>query len=127
MCSNLYRKLNTKQFVMKKLLIANEYEILISEIEINAIIDTACTKTVSGEKKIFFNFIKCLDDSAFKKVQVVPWRKIFKFGDGWKVYSKRKAIMTAKIGKTEYFIQTIIVNEKIWLWLSKSSLKKADT
>ena len=35
--------------------------------------------------------------------------------------------MTAKIGKTEYFIQTIIVNEKIWLWLSKSSLKKADT
>ena len=119
MCSNLYPKLNTKQFVMKKLLIANEYEILISEIEMNAIIDTACTKTVSREKNFFFNFIKCLDDSAFKKVQVVPWRKIFKFGDGRKVYSKCKAIMTAKIGKTEYFIQTIIVNEKIWLWLSK--------
>ena len=32
------------------ILITNEYEILISEMETNAIIDTACTKTVSGEK-----------------------------------------------------------------------------
>ena len=32
------------------ILMTNEYEILISEMETNAIIDTACMKTISGEK-----------------------------------------------------------------------------
>ena len=31
------------------ILMTNEYEILINEMEVNAVIDTACTKTVSGE------------------------------------------------------------------------------
>ena len=44
----------------------NEYEIMISEMETNAIIDTACTERVSGEK-CFFSFIKCLDDTALNK------------------------------------------------------------
>ena len=39
------------------ILITNEYEKLISEMETNAIIDTACTKTVSGEKW-FWNFLE---------------------------------------------------------------------
>ena len=39
------------------ILITNEFEILISEMETNAITDTACTKTVSGEKW-FLNFLK---------------------------------------------------------------------
>ena len=92
----------------------------------SVIIDTACTKAVSGEK-YFFNFMKCLDDIALNKVHVVPSRKICKFGDDRKVYSKYKAIIPAKISKTECYIQTEIVNEKIPLLLSKSSLKKVDT
>ena len=32
------------------ILMTNDQEILTSEMETNAIIDTACTKTVSGEK-----------------------------------------------------------------------------
>ena len=31
------------------ILMTNEYEILINEMEVHAVIDTACTKTVSGE------------------------------------------------------------------------------
>ena len=108
------------------LLTNNEYEILISEMETNAIIDTACTKTVSGEKW-FNNFISCLDDTALNSVKIIPSKKVFKFGDGRKVYSKYQAIIPAKIGSKECFIQTEIVEEKIPLLLSKSSLKKADT
>ena len=62
------------------ILMTNEYEILISEMETNAIIDTACTKTVLGEKW-FLNFMKCLDDTALNKVQAIPSRKVFKFGE----------------------------------------------
>ena len=39
------------------ILITNEFEILISEMETNAITDTACMKTLSGEKW-FLNFLK---------------------------------------------------------------------
>ena len=105
------------------ILMKNEYEILISEMETNAIIDTACTKTVSGEKW-FLNFIKCLDDTALNKVQVIPSRKVFEFGDGRKISPKYKAIIPAKMGKTKCYIQTEIVNEKIQLWLSKSIIKE---
>ena len=83
-------------------------------------------ENVSGEKW-FLNFMKCLDDTVLNKVQVIPSRKLFKFGDDRTVYSKYKATILAKIGKTECYIQTEIVNEKIPLLLSKSSLKKADT
>ena len=49
------------------ILMTNEYEIMISELEANAIIDTVCMKTVSGEKW-FLNFMICLDDTALNKV-----------------------------------------------------------
>ena len=52
------------------ILMTSEYEILINEMEVNAIIDTACTKTLSG-KNWFHNFPKCLDDTAFNKVKIV--------------------------------------------------------
>ena len=53
--------------------------------------------------------------------------EVFKFGDGRKVYSKYQAIIPAKIGYKECFIQTEIVDEKIPFLLSKTSFKKADT
>ena len=63
------------------ILMTNEYEILINEMKVNAIIDTACTKTVFG-KNWFHNFLKCLDDTALNKVKIVSSEKTFKFGDG---------------------------------------------
>ena len=107
------------------ILMTSEYEILINEMETNATIDTACMKTVG--KKWFLNLMKCLDDTSLNKVQVIPSRKLFKFGDGWEFYWKHLPITPAKIGKTKCYIQTKIVNEKILLLLSKSSLKKTDT
>ena len=108
------------------ILMTNEYEILINEMEVNAVIDTACTKTVSGENW-FQNYLKCLDDTALNKVRVIPSEKTFKFGDGRKIVSNFQATIPAKIGSTDCFIQTEIVNENIPLLLSKTSLKKAET
>ena len=104
----------------------NEYEILINEMETNAIIDTARMKTVSGERW-FFNYMDCLDDTAINLIEIKPSRKVFKSGDGRKVYFKYQAIIPAKIESKECFIQTEIADEKIPLLLSKTSLKKADT
>ena len=101
----------------------NEYEILINEMETNAITDIACMKTVSGEKW-FYNYMNCLDDTAINLIEIKPSRKVFKFGDARKVYSKYQAIIPAKIGSKESFIQTEIVDEKIQLLLSKTSLKR---
>ena len=51
----------------------NEYEILINEMQTNPIIDTACTKTVSGEKW-FFNYMNCLDKKAINLIEIKPSR-----------------------------------------------------
>ena len=83
-------------------------------------------KTVSGENW-FQNYLKCLDDTALNKVRVIPSEKTFKFGDGRKIVSNFQATIPAKIGSTDCFIQTEIVNEKISFLLSKTSLKKAET
>ena len=77
------------------ILMSNEYEMLISEMETNAIIDTACMKAVSGEKW-FLNFMKCLDDPSLNKVQVIPSRKVFKFGDGRKFMQNIKQFFQLK-------------------------------
>ena len=105
------------------ILMTSEYEILINEMEVNDIIDTTCTKTVS-RKNWFHNFLKCLDDTAFDKVKIVSNEKTFKFGDGQKVFSTFQAIISAKIVSTDCFIKTEIVNKKIPLLLYKSNLKK---
>ena len=49
-------------------------------------------------KNFFFNFRKCLEDTALNKVQVISSRKVFKFGNGRNVYLKYKTIIPAKIG-----------------------------
>ena len=95
------------------ILMTSEYEILINEMEVNAIIDTACTKTVSG-KNWFHNFLKCLD-TAFNRVKIVSSEKVF---------STFQAIISAKIVSTNCFIKTEIVHKKIPLLLYKSNLKK---
>ena len=48
--------------------------------------------------EIFWN------DTALNKIQVISSRKVIKFGDGRKSYSKYKAIIPAQIDKTECYI-----------------------
>ena len=78
------------------ILMTSEYEILINEIEVNATIDTAWTKTVFG-KNWFHNLLKCLDDTVFNKVKIVSSEKTFKFGDVGRFSSKSSKSLFLKI------------------------------
>ena len=94
--------------------------------DLNAIIDTACTKTVAGEEWLN-NYLKNLDDTLTNQAEVNPSSRIFKFGGGHKVTAISSVKIPAQIGEKNCSIITKIVKEKIHLLLSKSSLKKADT
>jgi hypothetical protein len=87
-----------------------------------AVIDTACTRTVCGDKWLN-NFIESTKDD----VRTVYSRKPFKFGDGNIVYSYSKATLPVTIAETKCNIETEVVKEDIPLLLSKTSLKKAGT
>ena len=98
----------------------------VDEMLTKAVIDTACTKTVAGELWLQ-NYMKNLDDTSLNQVEISESHKVFKFGDGRKVIATSKAKLPAQIGNTKCFIKAEIVQEKIPLLLSKTSLKKAGT
>ena len=93
--------------------------------ELNAIIDTACTRTAAGQGWLQ-NYLKNLDDSLLNQVEITKSNKVFKFGDGHQVTSLSSVKIPAKIGQKNCFINTEIVDENIPLLLSKTSLKKAN-
>lgn len=103
-------------------------EIFLTESLGSAIIDTACTRTVCGEKWLE-NYIEDLDqDQVSHLVQTVTTScRPFRFGDGNVVHSNRKVKLPAKIGETKCYIETEVVQADIPLLLSKASLKKAGT
>ena len=104
----------------------NEHEIFVIESLGSAIIDTACTRTVCGEKWLQ-HFKDSLNNHNKKKFFTEPSQKVFRFGDGKTVYSTKIATIPAKIGDTRCSIQTEVVPAEIPLLLSKESLQKAGT
>ena len=94
--------------------------------DLNAIIDTACTKTVAGEEWLN-NYLKNLDDTLINQVEVNPSNRISKFGDGHKVTAISSVKRPAQSWEKNCLNITETVKEKIPLLLSKLSLKKADT
>ena len=101
-------------------------EILLAEASKSAIVDTACTKTVAGEKW-FAQYCDQLSDENEKRVKLLPSHTPFKFGDGRTVFSNGKAIIPANVAGKECTIEAEVVSENIPLLLSKSSLKRAGT
>ena len=92
----------------------------------SAVIDNTCCKTIAGNEW-FDNYTKKLDDTSLNKIDLFQSDTPFKFGDGQKILSEKRAIIWAKIGDTECKIDVEIVNVKIALFLSKLSLKTANT
>ena len=64
-------------------------EIFVAEVSKAAVVDTACTETVTGEKWLQ-DYMSSLDETLKKQVQVNSSTTGFKFGDGRKVYSTKK-------------------------------------
>ena len=101
-------------------------EIFVTEASKSAVIDTACTKTVAGEKW-FENYKSNLTEKAKQEIEIHPSSTSFKFGDGRKVQALFRVIFPVIIANTHCKINVDIVSENILLLLSKSSLKKCRT
>lgn len=91
-----------------------------------ALIDTACTKTVCGQRW-FADYINILNTNKIKYIGDITSHTSFKFGDSEAIYSKFKAILPIVIGKVKCKILTDVVDANIPLLLSKESLKRANT
>ena len=68
------------------------------QFDLNAIIGTACAKTVAGEEWLN-NYFKNLGDTSINQVEVNPTSRIFKFGDGHKVTAISSVKIPAQIGE----------------------------
>ena len=106
--------------------LSTQYDVLTIESLGTAVIDTACTRTVCGEKW-FNNFVENMRESDRYKMKIIPSRKVFKFGDGKTVKSCKSALIPVIIGHKNCDIQTEVVKADIPLLLSKESLQKAET
>ena len=95
-------------------------EIFIAEASKLAVVDTACTKTVTGEE-CYMNYIKDLLCELKSQIKFVESNTLFKFGDGHKVFSYRKVALPANIAGINCFIDI-----ELPLLLSKSFFKKAN-
>ena len=102
----------------------SDYEIFMVEALGSAVIDTACTRTVCGEKWLD-SYVQGLDESKIQQVINMESSKPFKFGDGKVVHSTKKVKIPAKVGKTKCCIETEVVPSDIPLLLSKALLKRA--
>lgn len=99
-------------------------EIFMVEAFGSAVIDTACTKTVCGEKKLE-DYTSGLTQSEFLKISDKQSARPFRCGDGKVVHSTRKVTIPARIGHTKGKIETEVVPADIPMHLSKTSLKRA--
>ena len=102
------------------------YEIFTVEAFGAAILDTACSKTVCGQRW-FDNYMSNLSQFDKDKVTYTASSKLFKFGDGATVRSLKLVKLPCRIGTVNCTIDTEVVPTDIPLLLSKSSLQRAGT
>ena len=88
------------------------------------ILDSACTKTVTGETWLNC-FIDTLQDKDKALVEYASTDTKFKFGDGVEVTATKKVKFPAVIGSHKVMIESCIVKNEIPLLLSRGSMKKA--
>ncbi|KAJ8029370.1 hypothetical protein HOLleu_28748 [Holothuria leucospilota] len=104
----------------------NKNEIFMIESYGEAVLDTACTKTVCGRRWIQ-EYISKLDGAESELINSVDSSQEFKFGDGATYKSTGDCVIPAVIGDTACQTATEIVECDIPLLLSKDSLKRANT
>ena len=91
-------------------------EIFVVQASKLAAIDTACTKTVAGEKW-YQNFITNLPNDYVAQIESFPSETVFKFGDGRKVKSTESVTFSVVIADKKSKIKEEIVKENMPLLL----------
>ena len=89
-----------------------------------AVLDSACTKTVTGGTWLNL-FIDTLTEEDKKLVNIRPSDINFRFGDGIEVNSTEIARFPVVIGRKKVMIETNIVSNDIPLLVSRVSMKRA--
>ena len=102
----------------------NEIQVLLSESINAAVLDSACSSTVAGDK-----WMQCYVDSLStqKRDRIIREQSdtIFRFGGGQKLKSKEKVTFPCEIAGVQCKITTDVVDSDIPLLLGKPSMKKA--
>ena len=102
----------------------NAVEVFLVEAMGTAVIDTARTCTVCGERWLD-NYLKTLDELSLKKSEKEPSSTIgFRFGDGGRINSFETATIPAEIAGVKCQIITEVIKKDIPLLLSKASLQR---
>ena len=91
-------------------------EIFVVQASKLAAIDTACTKTVAGEKW-YQHFITNLPNDYVAQIESFPSETVFKFGDGRKVKSTESVTFSVVIADKKSKIKEEIVKENMPLLL----------
>ena len=97
-------------------------EVFLAETFSQGIIDTACSKTVCGERW-YENFKQKCKDNVKEEKSDTP----FKFGSGKVMRSEKLVYLPVKLGSKCCTVVSEVVRCDIPLLLSKDSLSKADT
>ena len=90
----------------------------------SAVLDSACTSNVTGERWLQC-YIDSLDDKDREQIVYSEGSKMFKFGGGEKLPSIQKVVIPAVLADKAIKIETDVVQSDIPLLLSLSSMKKA--
>ena len=89
-----------------------------------AALDSACTKTVTGES--WTNaYLDTLTDKQRQQVKVIPSNVHFRFNDGNDVILNKVVKFPAVLGNQKVFNEANIVANEIPLLMSRSSMKEA--
>ena len=103
---------------------ASKQEILVSESDKCALLDTGCSTTVCGQRW-FNNYVEHLSDYEKSLIGDYHTDATFTFGDGKTVNSSKRVSLPCWIGGMKANITTDIVQCNVPLLLSKKSMKKA--
>ena len=98
---------------------------LVKECQGKALLDSACTKTVCGDKWLKL-YLDTLKDEDKDLVEVMSSDTKFRFGDGVEVTSSKLVKIPALIGHKKVMISTDVVSNVIPLLLSRSAMKNSN-
>ena len=98
--------------------------VFISEAYNCAVLDSACSSTVCGEKWLE-TFLETLSEGERRAVQRHSSSRIFKFGGGTRLHSGGEYVLPVLLAGQRVFVRTDVVESDIPLLLSRETMKRA--
>ena len=101
----------------------DDHQALICETVNAAVLDSACTKTVTG-RAWRDTYLESLSERERSQVKTLPGGTVFRFGGEMKKESFEKLILPCTTAGKKVMIQTDVVDSDIPLLLSKPDMKR---